>query len=347
VLPYWERVLARFPDVRALAAAPLAEVLHAWAGLGYYSRARNLHAAARRVVAEHAGRFPADEAALRALPGIGRYTAGAILSIAFDQPAAILDGNVVRVLSRLLGLDGDVETAALRRRLWERAATWADGPAPGDANQALMELGATVCVKPLPRCTVCPLESLCAARLAGRERELPRPRARPVTQRAQLAVMRIERRGCLLLVRRSSGRLLRDWWELPSCRCPDGARSEAVPPLPGSEPGPSIETLAGAALRRRLQLAVRDLRCIGAVRHGILHHDIEAHVLTARAAAGPAPRRRGAAARAADSRRATPLANLDLEDLECRWVGRAGLGALPLSTLARKALRAAEAAASA
>jgi len=152
VIPYYERFLERFPDVAALADAESDDVLGAWAGLGYYSRARNLQAAARQIAERHGGRVPDDVEALRALPGIGRYTAGALASIAFDRPEPIVDGNVARVLARVKGIREDVKQPAVVKRLWEEAARLARGPAPGDLNQALMELGATVCVPGEPRC---------------------------------------------------------------------------------------------------------------------------------------------------------------------------------------------------
>ena len=153
VIPYYERFLARFPDVGALAGADLDDVLSLWAGLGYYSRARNLKRAAEQVVTRIAGRLPDDADALRELPGIGRYTAGAIASIAFDRPAPIVDGNVARVLARLLGICASrSRSSAVKARLWEEAERLADGPAPGDLNQALMELGARVCIPRAPRC---------------------------------------------------------------------------------------------------------------------------------------------------------------------------------------------------
>ena len=173
VIPYYERFLARFPTVGALATADLDDVLSAWAGLGYYSRARNLKRAAEQVVADHAGCLPAAPDALRELPGIGRYTAGAIASIAFDRPAPIVDGNVARVLARLHGLREPIEQSAVRARLWAEAERLADGPAPGDLNQALMELGARICVPGTPRCDACPVSPFCDARRAGDAASLP------------------------------------------------------------------------------------------------------------------------------------------------------------------------------
>ena len=174
-IPYYERFLERFPDVRALATAELDDVLAVWAGLGYYSRARNLRAAAQKVVGEFDGELPGDVGSLRSLPGIGRYTAGAVASIAFDRPEPVVDGNVTRVLSRLRGIRDDVKKPATIRRLWQEAADLARGPHPGDLNQALMELGATVCTPRAPRCPACPIARHCEAHRDGDAEALPYP----------------------------------------------------------------------------------------------------------------------------------------------------------------------------
>jgi A/G-specific adenine glycosylase len=253
VVPYYERFLAQYPSAAHLAAARLEDVLRAWAGLGYYTRARSLHAAARRVVHEHAGRVPADLEALRALPGIGRYTAGAIASVAFGQPAPVLDGNVTRVLARLFGADTDVDSGAARRQLWAWATEWAAGRDPGAANQSLMELGATICTKPIPRCGICPLSAACVALQSGRERQLPRPRVRAAPVRIDLEAVLASRGGRLLLVRRTSGTLLRDWWELPACRVERRAGGAA----------------AAARLREQLGVEVGPLQPLADLRHGI------------------------------------------------------------------------------
>ena len=167
VEPRYRRFLERFPTVDALAAASAEEVCEEWAGLGYYSRARNLHSAARQVVEEHGGRLPAGATELRRLPGIGRYTAGAISSIAYGLPEPVVDGNVARVLSRLDAVSAPASSAAGSAHLWALAGTLARGPRAGDVNQALMELGATVCTPRAPRCESCPLRSGCVARAQG------------------------------------------------------------------------------------------------------------------------------------------------------------------------------------
>ncbi|MCS7300931.1 MAG: A/G-specific adenine glycosylase, partial [Fimbriimonadales bacterium] len=166
VIPYFERFIARFPDVQALADAPLEEVLRYWEGLGYYARARNLHKAARMIV-QNGGRLPATADRLRELPGIGAYTAGAIASIAFGQPTPVVDGNVIRVLARLLWLKGDLKAAPAQKQLWRISEQLIDPQRPGDFNQAIMELGSTVCTPTQPRCSECPVSHLCAAYQRG------------------------------------------------------------------------------------------------------------------------------------------------------------------------------------
>lgn len=179
VLPYYARFVARFPDVRALAAAPVDEVMKLWAGLGYYARARNLHACARAIVAERGGAFPRRAAELDKLPGIGRSTAAAIAAFCFGERAAILDGNVKRVLARHFGIAGDPSAAAVERRLWRLAEALLPAAEHMPAyTQGLMDLGATVCVRAAPRCSACPLARTCVARRERRAATLPAPRAR-------------------------------------------------------------------------------------------------------------------------------------------------------------------------
>jgi A/G-specific adenine glycosylase len=327
VVPFYERFLAQFPDIATLAAAPRESVLQAWAGLGYYARARNLHAAAQQIVAAHGGRFPEDADAVRGLPGIGPYTAGAIRSIAFGAAAPILDGNVVRVFARWFGLDGDVDSPVLRRDMWATAARWAEGSDPGDANQALMELGATVCTKPIPRCEICPVEALCAARRTGRECTLPRARARPAPRTVRLEAGWVQRRGRVLLVRRSGGKLLQDWWELPS--------SSAA--KRGAPPGARL----AAALHERLGLESATPRRVTEVRHAILEHRIEASLFAIEAAGGSDDGVRRASSAARPARRGS-IASLDHPAIEMRWIRRDELAVLPLSTLTRKLLGAME-----
>lgn len=175
-IPYYERFLERFSNIRALAEGPEEEVLRLWAGLGYYSRARNLQKAARQIVALHGGEFPREPEAVHALPGIGRYTGAAILSIAFGQPRAVLDGNVARVLARLYALRGDLREARRWQSLQKTADELLDGQTPGDWNQAVMELGATICTPKAPQCLLCPVADFCEARRRGDAEAYPEKR---------------------------------------------------------------------------------------------------------------------------------------------------------------------------
>lgn len=214
-LPYYERFLVRFPDVRSLADASEDEVLRAWEGLGFYRRARDLHVAARAIVDRHGGQIPRDAATLETLPGIGPYTAGAVASIAFGERVPAVDGNATRVLARLYRVEDDVTRGNGRARIRDLAASLVPRVNPGEFNQALMELGATVCRPLAPRCSSCPLESLCLAHRAGVEASLPRrPRVReaPVVP---VAFALLESEGRTLLVRRPRGGLLAGLWSLP------------------------------------------------------------------------------------------------------------------------------------
>lgn len=222
VIPYWQRWMAKFPTVSALAGAPLDDVLAAWAGLGYYSRARNLHAGAQAIDARFGGTLPSRAAQLREVPGIGPYTAGAIASIAFGERAPLVDGNVARVLARVFAIEVDVKSSAGHRALWAAAGelmgALPDGAAPGDLNQGLMELGATICAAAQPRCLVCPLAKDCAAARSGRQDELPvvAPRRKeselPILART---VVWIEHAGEIVLARRTPEGLFGGLWELP------------------------------------------------------------------------------------------------------------------------------------
>src|SRR5467141_2153100 len=213
--PYYERFLMRFPTVQDLAAASLDDVLAVWEGLGFYGRAERLHAAARVIVAEHAGKVPPSYEALAALPGIGPYTAGAIASIAFGIAAPAVDGNVLRVLARLFRIREDVARLVVHRRIVELAATLVSRDAPGSFNQAIMELGATICTPATPACDRCPLENQCLARAAGEEREIPIAPHRKRSRVVPVAFALIEAKGRVLLVRREPGILLGGLWALP------------------------------------------------------------------------------------------------------------------------------------
>jgi A/G-specific adenine glycosylase len=244
VVPRYRSFLARFPSMGALANATEEEVLAAWSGLGYYRRARHLHASAGRILRDHEGRFPSDRADALRLPGVGAYIAHAVLSIAYDVPLAVVDGNVVRVLSRL-GMIAARAPAALQ----EEADRLLDPTSPGDANQALMELGATICTPQNPRCGACPIESLCAARAAGRITEFPPVASKMSTHFVETDLWIIlDRRGRIWLEKRDApplrGMWMLPWREGPSSR--DGARA--------------VGTVPHAIMNRRYRCAVWEIR---------------------------------------------------------------------------------------
>ncbi|MBL8953884.1 MAG: A/G-specific adenine glycosylase [Myxococcaceae bacterium] len=251
VIPYYRRFLKRFPTVRALSAAALADVLGQWKGLGYYSRARNLHRAAQAIVAEHGGELPRTAAGLRELPGFGRYTSGAVASIAFGEEAPIVDGNVARVLSRVRAIEGLPGDKAREQRLWAEAAELVKGERPGTLNEALMELGATVCLPKAPLCLLCPVSAHCVALKTGRVDELPPAKVRTARKRLELAVAVCRRRDRLLLARRPDAGLFGGLWELPTAPTPDGLAK-----LLGGTVGERLATIERTLTHRDLVLDV-------------------------------------------------------------------------------------------
>ncbi len=271
VIPYWERFLARFPDVASLARAELDEVYALWTGLGYYSRARNLKAAAESIVADHGGRLPDEADALRRLPGIGRYTAGAVASIAFDREEPLVDGNVVRVLTRLEDIREDSGDKAVVERLWQLAAELVRGPRPGDLNQALMELGATTCTPKRPTCLVCPLRADCRGLAAGDPEQLPRKAKRTAVRALRGLAVAIDRGGRLLAVRRPEKGLMAGLWELP------GGLLDA---------GQEAKDHAARILREGVGLEVRELEPVGRVEHVFTHRRLALEVFRAKALPG-------------------------------------------------------------
>ena len=215
VLDYYARFLTRFPDVQTLAAAPLDDVLALWSGLGYYSRARNLHSCARAVVAEHGGQFPGSSAVLATLPGIGRSTAAAIAAFCFGERAAILDGNVKRVLTRALGFAGDLSSSAEEKRLWAEAEALLPARDVDIYTQGLMDLGATVCSTRQPACLLCPLASLCVARAVGTPERFPVKTRRLKRGRRQHALLWLRQGERLLLQQRPGKGVWAGLWSLP------------------------------------------------------------------------------------------------------------------------------------
>jgi A/G-specific adenine glycosylase len=229
VLDYYERWMRRFPTVDALARAKEADVLHAWQGLGYYSRARNLWRGARAVLEDHGGRVPSDVDTLRSLPGIGPYSAGAIASIAHGVRTPLVDGNVVRVLCRLFGLRGDPTRAPLKSDLWELAASLVPGEAPGDFNQGLMELGATVCTPRAPACDRCPLRAPCTANRDGMALELPESPKRAATVPVARAAAIVTSGGRVLVVQvPEDAARWAGMWQFPNTDVDHGETAEAA-----------------------------------------------------------------------------------------------------------------------
>jgi A/G-specific adenine glycosylase len=273
VTPYFERFLRRFPDVVALANAPLDDVLARWSGLGYYRRAHHLHQTARAIVNQYGGEWPRDPDTLRKLPGIGRYTAGAIASIAFNQPAPVLDGNVMRVLTRLYNLTGNINETATRNFLWKLAAALAPHNEPRTFNEGIMELGALVCTPRSPACPRCPLRRMCLARRAGvaEKRPVKKSKRTPLTVRLLVAVVRNEN-GAVLLARHDGCGLYPGLWGLPHC---------------GPNPDRSDAGVVAAALRKQFGAPVRKVRKRGSLTHLLTHRRLEIDIFEC---AWPAPR---------------------------------------------------------
>ena len=214
VIPYFERFLERWPTVADLAAADPDDVRAAWSGLGYYRRAKLMMDAARVVTAEHAGQFPVDVEGLRALPGFGRYTAGAVASIAYDVPAAAVDGNVARVLARLEGIRGDISRGEPHRKVWAVAEDLAPGEAPGEHTQAMIELGALVCGK-RPKCLLCPVADACIARAEGLTEVIPEPRRKPRRSAVELTAIIWCEENRVLLAKQPDDGLFAGLWTPP------------------------------------------------------------------------------------------------------------------------------------
>jgi len=268
--PYFRDFTARWPTVHDLAAAEREDVLRAWAGLGYYARARNLHACARVVAEEHGGRFPDSEAGLRALPGIGAYTAAAIAAIAFDRPATVVDGNVERVVARLFALETPLPE--VKPAIRAAAETLTPDARPGDFAQAMMDLGATICTPRQPKCLACPVAGACRARLAGNAADLPRRRAKTAkpVRRAVIFVIG-DGNGAVLVRSRPDKGLLGGMTEFPST------------PWQTADPPP----LDAAA--RQAPLPARWRETPGLVRHVFTHFALELTVVLGRSHAAATP----------------------------------------------------------
>lgn len=305
VIPYWERWLKAFPTVEVLAQAPEARVLKLWEGLGYYSRARNLQRAAQVILRDHAGRMPAQPEVLRQLPGIGPYTAGAVASIAFNLPEPVLDGNVIRVLTRLRAWFGDPKARELQARLWTEARHFVEAAAAVSTtgprgncsalNQGLMELGATVCTPTKPQCSKCPWESVCQANVRGLTVQLPESSPRAVTETRRFATALLRHQDRWLVRQRPEGMVNAGYWEFPNLEV-----------LANDEP---LSALAGW-----LGIPADSFTSAGTLRHAITRYRMTQHLFRA------------------EVPRALPLP-------DARWVSLADLEALALTGPHRRLAR--------
>jgi A/G-specific adenine glycosylase len=268
---YYERFIRRFPDVGSLSAARLQTVMKLWEGLGYYSRARNLHAAARLIVKRFGGRVPDAMDDLLSLPGVGRYTAGALLSIAYGRPAAVLDGNVIRVLSRLFRVEEDVRKPGTREALWELAGSLMPAADCRDYNEALMELGAVVCVPRNPSCGVCPVRTHCRALAASAQDQYPRSApSRPVPHKHVTAGIIWKKDRFLITLRPARG-MLGGLWEFPGGK---------------AEPGETLPECLKREIREELGIEIRVLRRRVSVNHAYTHFRITLHAFECLAGPG-------------------------------------------------------------
>lgn len=273
VVPYYHRFIKRFPTPRDLAAAEESDVLKHWEGLGYYRRARQLHAAAKAIVAAHDGVVPDEREALLALPGVGRYIAGAILSFGFDRAEPIVEANTQRILARLIALRDTIQSSSARTKLWDVAERLVPPENAGAFNQKLMDLGATICVPGAPLCLMCPLSGACRARELGLQDEIPRvaPRAEPTPGAEECAIV-IDSHSRLLLIKRRSGGLWDGFWEFPTIHVsgadPAGRKpasgaswtlEEAIESVTGvrATVGPVFATLKYAVTRYKMTIAAR------------------------------------------------------------------------------------------
>lgn len=275
--PYFERFLLAYPTITDLAAAPLDDVLLNWEGLGYYSRARNLHRAAKQVVAEHAGAMPDTYDAIRALPGIGPYTAAAVLSIAFNKPFGVLDGNVIRVLTRLTCDGADASKGKTRKRLQMLSDALVDPQAPGDFNQAMMELGAMVCTPQSPSCISCPIAKHCCAFATGAMESFPFVKKKAPLPHYDIAVAIIRnKKNQLLIQRRPEDGMLGGLWQFPGGR---------------QENGESIAATCHREIRDELSIDISIDQPFHVLSHAYTHFKITLHAFLCSLESGtPTPR---------------------------------------------------------
>jgi A/G-specific adenine glycosylase len=310
VIPYFERFLRRFPTVRELAAGDEQDVLRLWEGLGYYRRARQLHAAARRIVEEHDGKFPAQPEELRRLPGIGRYTTGAILSLAFDSRQPILEANTLRLFARLLAFRGDTLASTGQKLLWNAAEAILPRRQCGRVNQSLMELGSLVCTARAPRCMVCPVATLCASRRAGLQSIVPAPKPKPRIEHIREAAVVIRSGDKVLLVQRAVGDRWAGLWDFPRFA------------LAESKESPAAELVAKMVATCSLNIVLpQPVEPLTTLHHGVTRFRITLEVFAASVEAGSCNN--------SQSSRHSAFA-------QQRWVRPSALVRYPLSTTGRR-----------
>ena len=263
VIPYYQRFIREFPTVGRLAKAPLERVLELWSGLGYYRRARNLHRAAQEMVGKHKGQFPREMKQALSLPGVGDYTARAVVSIAYNQPYAVLDGNVARVMARFLALRGNLHQPRFRRRVEENLELLLSRRSPGNFNQAMMELGQTICLPHSPRCPICPLRAGCRGYQSNRAESYPQPRPRRQVEEWHLAAAVLHQNQQVLFVRGLDDGLLGDLWNFPAAL--GRSDSEAL-----------------ACLKKKLRSSLGTVPLLKGpqheLHHNITHRSIQVHV---------------------------------------------------------------------
>jgi A/G-specific adenine glycosylase len=267
VLPYYRRWMERFSSVQSLAKASLDDVLKSWEGLGYYSRARNLHAAAGVVVSQYNGQMPQTVEGLMELQGIGRYTAGAIASIAYGQAVPALDGNGIRILSRLFDIADDISKSATKRKMWTLAEDLLSLDRPGDFNQALMELGQTLCLPTSPQCRLCPLASFCLAKQRGTQQERPvRPRRKEIPHYQVAAGIIYRADGRFLIAKRPVNGMLGGLWEFPGGKQEEGER---------------LQDTLRREISEELGIDIEVNHCLVVVKHAYSHFRITMHAFSA------------------------------------------------------------------
>jgi A/G-specific adenine glycosylase len=308
VIPYYERFLGQFSNACHLAAADEHDVLRLWEGLGYYRRARQMHVAAQKIVAEHGGTFPSDVQAIRTLPGIGRYTAGAIASLAFDAREPILEANTIRLLARLLAYRGDTAAAAGQKVLWQAAEEILPRRGSGAVNQALMELGSQVCTPREPKCDRCPLGLICPTKLNGWEQSIPGPRAKPRVEQVREAAVVVRHGQKVLLLRRGDTKRWAGLWDFPRFEIESRDDVKVVHDLTRN-------------LRRLAGIGVKNPRLITVIHHGVTRFRIRLECYEAHLAA---------------TNGNGHTISTDTSVTDHRWVEISDLTAFALSTPARR-----------